>query len=79
MRLRWSEIAVASAARFIADQDGMRAINASVAALADDPEPPEAFVRGAYRRLRVGDYRVLYTVDGDLITVVRVDRAAGNG
>lgn len=34
-------MAVASAARFTPDQDGMHAINAAVAALADDPEPPE--------------------------------------
>ncbi len=42
--------------------------------LADDPAPPDAFVRGAYRRLRVGPYRVLYEVEGDLITIVRIDR-----
>jgi mRNA-degrading endonuclease RelE of RelBE toxin-antitoxin system len=74
VRIRWSEIAVASAARFIADQDGMHAINTAVEALADEPDPPGAFIRGAYRRLRIGHYRVLYTVEGDLITVVRVDR-----
>jgi mRNA interferase RelE/StbE len=74
VRLRWSEIAVASAARFVADQDGMHAINTAVAALADEPDPPGAFIRGAYRRLRVGDYRVLYRAEGDLITIVRVDR-----
>ena len=74
MKVRWSAIAVVSAARFVADQDGMRAINASVAGLAANPEPPEAFVRGTYRRLRAGDYRVLYSVEGDLVTIVRVDR-----
>ena len=42
--------------------------------LADDPAPPGAFVRGAYRRLRVGPYRVLYEVEGNLITIVRKDR-----
>jgi mRNA interferase RelE/StbE len=69
VRIRWSEIALASAARFIADQDGMHAINAAVAALADDPEPPGAFVRGpGYRRLHVGDYRVLYSLEWDRIT-----------
>jgi mRNA interferase RelE/StbE len=67
-------MAVVSAARFIADQDGLQAVNAAVAGLAADPEPPEEFVRGTYRRLRVGDYRVLYSVEGDLIIVVRVDR-----
>ncbi|HMH94023.1 MAG TPA: type II toxin-antitoxin system RelE/ParE family toxin [Streptosporangiaceae bacterium] len=67
-------MAVTSAARFTSDQDGMRAINTAVAALADDPEPPEAFIRGAYRRLRVGAYRVMYAVEGDLVAVIRVDR-----
>jgi mRNA interferase RelE/StbE len=78
VRIRWSEIAVASAARFVADQDGMHAINAAVTALARDPEPSGAFIRGAYRRLRVDDYRVLYKVEDDLITVVRVDRVLRN-
>jgi mRNA-degrading endonuclease RelE of RelBE toxin-antitoxin system len=50
------------------------AVNRVVEALADDPAPPGAFVRDAYRRLRVGPYRVLYEVEGDLITIVRVDR-----
>jgi mRNA-degrading endonuclease RelE of RelBE toxin-antitoxin system len=69
-------MAVASAARFMADQDGMQDINRAVAALADEPDPPEAFIRGSYRRLRVGAYRVLYSVEGDLISVIRVDRVA---
>jgi hypothetical protein len=43
--------------------------------LADQlPAPPGAFVRGAYRRLRVGPYRMLYEVEEDLITIVRIDR-----
>ncbi len=54
----------------------MRAIGAAVAALATDPYPAEAFHRGDYRRLRVGLYRVVYVIDGDLITIGRVDRAA---
>jgi mRNA-degrading endonuclease RelE of RelBE toxin-antitoxin system len=58
----------------MADQAGMRAVNQAVAALAKDPEPPEVFVRGSYRRLRVGAYRVLYEVEGDVIIVVRVDK-----
>lgn len=57
------------------DQSGIRAINRAVATLADDPEPPDAFVRGSYGRLRVGAYRVLYEVENDVITTVRVDRA----
>ena len=55
----------------------MRAIGAAVAALADDPYPPEAFHRGRYHRLRVGQYRVMYVIDDDVITVERVDRVIG--
>ena len=74
MRIIWSEIAQATFVRFMADQAGMMAVNRAVEALADDPAPLGAFVRGAYRRLRVGPYRVLYEVEGNLITIVRIDR-----
>jgi hypothetical protein len=47
-------------------------------ALAVDPYPPEAFHRGRYHRLRVGRYRVVYTIDDDLITIDRVDRVAAD-
>lgn len=59
------------------DQDGMRAIGAAVASLADDPYPAEGFHRADYHRLRVGPYRVAYVVEGDLVTVTRVDRVPG--
>jgi mRNA-degrading endonuclease RelE of RelBE toxin-antitoxin system len=62
----------------MADQDGMRAIGAAVAGLADDPYPVEGFHRGDYHRLRVGPYRVVYIVEGDLITIERVDRVSGS-
>jgi mRNA-degrading endonuclease RelE of RelBE toxin-antitoxin system len=55
----------------------MRTIAAAVAAMADDPYPSEGFHRGRYHRLRVGQYRVMYVIDGDEITVERVDRVAG--
>jgi mRNA-degrading endonuclease RelE of RelBE toxin-antitoxin system len=74
LRIEWTPAALASARRFISDQPGMRVLNAAVAALADDPAPPEAFIRGEYRRLRAGAYRVMYELDGDLVTVKRVDR-----
>jgi mRNA-degrading endonuclease RelE of RelBE toxin-antitoxin system len=57
------------------DQDGMRAIVAAVDALAGDPYPQKAFHAGEYHRLRVGQYRVFYQVDGDVVTIERVDRA----
>jgi mRNA-degrading endonuclease RelE of RelBE toxin-antitoxin system len=75
VRIEWSPAARASARRYMEDQDGMRAIGMAVARLAENPYPPEAFHRGDYHRLRVGQYRVVYFVKDDLITVERVDRA----
>lgn len=76
MKIEWTPAAVASARRYMHDQDGMRAIGAAVAALADDPypSPPEGFHRGRYHRLRVGVYRIMYVVDEDVITIERVDQ-----
>jgi mRNA-degrading endonuclease RelE of RelBE toxin-antitoxin system len=51
-------------------------MGAAVAALAADPYPPEAFHRGDYHRLHVGRLRVVYVIDGELITVERVDRVS---
>jgi hypothetical protein len=51
----------------------MRAIGAAVSALAVDPNPPNVFIRGGYRRLRVSAYRVVYVVEDDIITIERVD------
>ena len=76
MKIIWSEIAQATMARFLADQAGMTAVNRAVADLAEDPDPARAFIRGSYRRLRAGSYRVMYEVDGDAIRVVRVDRVS---
>ncbi|MGH3199892.1 MAG: type II toxin-antitoxin system RelE family toxin [Streptosporangiaceae bacterium] len=77
MRIEWSLAVRVSARRYMHDQDGMRAIAVAVAALAGDPYPAGAFHRGEYHRLRVGPYRVVYLVEGDLITVDRVHRVAG--
>lgn len=74
MKIRWTPAAAASARRLMHDQDGMRAIGSAVAGLAEDPLPAEGFHRGRYHRLRVDRYRVLYVIDGDVITVERVDR-----
>ena len=38
---------------------------------------PEAFRWGEVLRLPVGPYRIMYTVESDLITILRVDRRAG--
>jgi mRNA-degrading endonuclease RelE of RelBE toxin-antitoxin system len=74
VRIEWSPAARASARRYLSDQDGMRSIGAAVADLAADPYPAEAFHRGDYHRLRVGQFRVVYVIDGEVITVERVDR-----
>jgi mRNA-degrading endonuclease RelE of RelBE toxin-antitoxin system len=73
VRIEWSPTARVSARRYMADQDGMRAIGSAVAALAEDPLPAEGFHAGGYHRLRVGSYRVVYVAEGDLTTVSRVD------
>jgi mRNA-degrading endonuclease RelE of RelBE toxin-antitoxin system len=74
MKIEWSPAARASARRYMADQNGMRAIGAAVAELALDPYPANAFHRGEYHRLHLGRYRVTYAIDDQLITVERVDR-----
>jgi hypothetical protein len=74
VRIEWSPAAIVSARRHMEDQDGMHAIGAAVARLADDPYPAEAFHRGEYHRLRVGRYRVTYVVEPEVITVRRVER-----
>jgi len=60
----------------MADQDAMREISSAAAALAGAPypSPPEGFHRGRYHRLRAGDFRIMYFVDGDVIPIDRVDR-----
>ncbi len=73
MKIEWSPSARASARRYLHDQDGMRAIGAAVNTLAVDPNPPSAFIRGDYRRLRVGSYRLMYVVEDNIITIERVD------
>jgi Txe/YoeB family toxin of Txe-Axe toxin-antitoxin module len=72
--IQWTDHAQWSMRRYMGDQDGMVTINRAVAALADDPKPPEVFIRGRYHRLRTGQYRVQYTVDGDMVVILRVDR-----
>lgn len=76
MRVEWLPTALASARRYMTDQAGMRAIGAAIDQLPGNPYPPAAFRWGEVLRLRVGPYRIMYTVEGDLITILRVDRRA---
>jgi mRNA-degrading endonuclease RelE of RelBE toxin-antitoxin system len=76
VKVVWVPPAVEQAREHMKDQTAMRELSAAVTSLADDPEPPGAFVRGSYRRLRAGDWRVQYEIDGAVVTVVRVDRVS---
>jgi len=76
VRVEWLPTARASARRYLTDQAGMRAIGAAIDQLPDNPYPPDAFQWGEVMRLRVGLYRIMYTVEGDLTTILRVDRRA---
>jgi len=64
------------ASRFLDDAAGMTALVAALDDLADDPYPAEGFHRGGYHRLRADRYRVVYAVDGDVITIERIDRVS---
>jgi mRNA-degrading endonuclease RelE of RelBE toxin-antitoxin system len=75
MTVEWSPEAVRMASRFLDDKTGMTELVAAVDALAGEPYPAAGFHRGEYHRLRVGLYRVVYTVAGDVLTIERVDRA----
>lgn len=72
--IEWEDGARASFRRYLRDQDGVLAVLAAIDALADDPFPPQGFHAGEYHRLKVGPYRVVYFVDGDVVTIRRVDR-----
>jgi len=74
VKIVWRHAALTSARQFMADQAGMRDVNRAIAVLTENPGPPDAFVRGSYRRLRIGTYRVLYEVEADVVTIARVDK-----
>ena len=63
---------------FLADDpDGLRAVLAAIDALGRHPYPDDAFPFGStgLHRLRVGRYRVPYTVTDDLSSVGHIARA----
>ena len=71
------EKAIHQATAFLADDpDGLRAVLAAIDALAENPYPGDAFPFGSagLHRLRVGRYRVLYTVTDDVISVGHIAR-----
>ncbi|MET9681834.1 type II toxin-antitoxin system RelE family toxin [Streptomyces coeruleorubidus] len=64
--------ALDSAARFLkADPSGLAAVLDAIDKLADDPRPAGSVPYGVdIRRLRVGDYRVMYVIDDDVIHIL---------
>lgn len=56
------------------DSQAARRVQAAIVLLAEDPRPPAARrLRGRpASRVRVGDYRIIYAVEDDLLLVVVV-------
>lgn len=81
LQVIWEEQAISAAAGFLDDSQGLQATLDAVAALAEDPSPATSFPYGSpdRRRLRVGRYRVMYDVTGELISVWRIARLAVEG
>lgn len=76
MKIEWAAEAQRTLRRYMHDQQGIHAIAAAVSRMADDPMPPEALAwgkEGDYR-LRVGQYRVMYRLGGDMIIIGHVSR-----
>ncbi len=69
----WEPRATNSAARFLKDDPaGLSAVYEAVDTLATQPRPPGSIPYGSQdvRRLHVGDYRVFYIIDEDVIRVL---------
>ncbi|MET8827814.1 type II toxin-antitoxin system RelE/ParE family toxin [Streptomyces sp. NPDC004610] len=71
-RIIWEASATDQATRFLKeDPVGLTAVYEAVDALADAPRPADSVAYGVdIRRLRVGDYRVLYVIDDDVIHIL---------
>jgi mRNA interferase RelE/StbE len=82
LRVIYEEKAIDQAAGFLADDPvGLAAMLDAVARLADDPRPAGSFPYGSpdLRRLRVGRYRVLYEISGDVVSVAHIARGPVSG
>jgi mRNA interferase RelE/StbE len=82
LRVVYEEKAIDQAAGFLADDPGgVRAVLDAVDQLADDPRPDGSFPYGSpdLRRLRVGQYRVMYEIKDDVGVPVTDVSGAANG
>ncbi|GCB46470.1 type II toxin-antitoxin system RelE/ParE family toxin [Streptomyces sp. NL15-2K] len=69
----WEPQATNAAARFLKDDPaGLAAVYEAVDTLATQPRPRDSIPYGSQnvRRLHVGDYRVLYIIDDDVIRIM---------
>ncbi|MBQ0975928.1 type II toxin-antitoxin system RelE/ParE family toxin [Actinospica acidiphila] len=71
-RIIWEPDATDAAVRFLRDDPaGLAAVYEAVDTLAKEPRPAHSVVYGpTARRLRVGDYRVLYVMEDDVIHIL---------
>ncbi|CAL9460637.1 hypothetical protein SUDANB60_02621 [Streptomyces sp. enrichment culture] len=71
-RIVWEPNATNAAVRFLRDDPaGLAAVYEAVDTLAKEPRPAQSVAYGpTARRLRVGDYRVLYVIDDDVIHIL---------
>ncbi|MFM9368780.1 type II toxin-antitoxin system RelE family toxin [Streptomyces sp. Da 82-17] len=68
----WEPEATSAAVRFLKDDpQGLAALYEAVDRLAENPRPADSAPYGStYRRLRVGRYRALYTIDDHVIRIL---------
>ncbi|AZQ35303.1 type II toxin-antitoxin system RelE/ParE family toxin [Streptomyces cyaneochromogenes] len=71
-RIIWEPSATNAAVRFLKDDPtGLAAVYEAVGTLAETPRPINSVAYGVdIRRLRVGDYRVLYVIDDEVIHIL---------
>jgi len=82
LRVIYEEKAIDQAAGFLADDPaGLGAVLDAVDRLTDDPRPAESFPYGSpdLRRLRVGRYRVMYEINGDVVSIGHIARGKTSG
>jgi mRNA interferase RelE/StbE len=80
LQVDYDEAAISQAAAFLSDPAGIREVLDAIDRLADDPRPPESFPYGSpdLRRLRIGQYRVLYEIIQDTVAIRHVARSHGS-
>jgi mRNA interferase RelE/StbE len=82
LRVIYEGKAIDQAAGFLADDPpGLGAVLDAVDRLADEPRPAESFPYGSpdLRRLRVGRYRVMYQINGDVVSIGHIARGETSG